>query len=933
MPMTNTGSDPNRRSDSVQTESRLLRLWGKTDKAHPDQAHVFHPAIYHMLDVGHVAEILLELPRWRSVLTEALGTTPAIAKRVVPYLVGAHDLAKVSVPFQAMVPAQRARLEAEGFAFGRYSDWPDASKELWHGVLGYYFARRMLKNELPEHLLTALTAMIGGHHGLYQRAERGFGGKYSLLQEPAEWDQLRRCVLKVLHDDFLGQESFKWPDPPNVSVAIAALNGLTIVSDWLGSDESFFHRGSGKVFGEYVAWSRQWARKRVEDAGFLAPVTSKAPTAFRGLFPKIITPHPVQLVADKIPSDLLAAPSITVVEQQTGGGKTELALAIAHRIATLRGTDEFYIALPSMATSNAMYERIQEHLDQRLKLPAEMVRLVHGQDWLARDEINVELLSNGSGDATPSRDLLAWFQPKKVALIAPFGVGTVDQAMMAALHVRFGALRMIGLARKVVVLDEIHAYDTYMDTILKRLLTWLGELGTSVILLSATLPLTKRRMLLEAFMGRSLPELAGWQAYPALITAAKGKTPAFRWTLDPEEREVLCKSHKSKTLLQRLHYDDTPDGTKLKADWLIEQVKAGGCVCWIANTVQRAQDVFRQLKEIVKAEYLDIDLDLLHSQIPPGERKEREERVKAKYGKGHTGQPRHSGIVVATQVIEQSIDVDFDVMASDLCPVDLLLQRDGRLHRHDRVRPEKHREPVLHINYLTDEEGKLVLGDADEGIYGAYLSSRTLEVLEQNAWGPICIPDSYRPLVEQVYHEGKPPADSKLLSEWQELDECRGLLEGHADKRIVLPPNPEEPFCYKQITFNDDEEGTTWLDGRTRWGRESITVIPLFRDGDQARLTSASEPLNIQRAASKEDQRHMMKRQLRISRHYAVEAIKAVSKIPDWRPPLFTGSPGLDGVHPLWLRQDGTQWLEVENRKVKFELTSDLGLVIEVHKK
>lgn len=126
--MSNTGNDPMRYYDSARTESRLLRLWGKTDKTRPDQAHVFHPAIYHMLDVAHVAEVLLELPRWRSVLAEALGTTSALAQRVVPYLVGIHDLAKVSVPFQAMVPTQRTRLEAEGFAFGRYSDWPDASR-------------------------------------------------------------------------------------------------------------------------------------------------------------------------------------------------------------------------------------------------------------------------------------------------------------------------------------------------------------------------------------------------------------------------------------------------------------------------------------------------------------------------------------------------------------------------------------------------------------------------------------------------------------------------------------------------------------------------------------------------------------------------------------------------------------------------------------
>ncbi len=478
-------------------EERLLLFWGKTGNT----VEQYHPALYHMLDVGHVAQHLLSeraTARWRRVLAHALNANSDTLGNWLPWIVGLHDIGKISVPFQAQNAAQQQRLAAVGVPFGRYA--PE-HRALRHTIMGCMGSADWAK-ELPYGWRTAFLAMVAGHHGRYQAIESSHRTLIRTLAEPLEWATWRQAARDVLRHHLLRGEMPAWPQPDNVSAAIAALTGFVILCDWLGSDAEYFQPQPRLTLPEYLLHSHAQAGKRVAKAGFFISTLSSAPTTFAGLFGW--SPRSLQQAVDGVPDELLAKPTLTIIEAPTGEGKTEAALTLARRVAAHQGSEELYVALPTTATSNAMFQRLQEHLQLRLHLPGELVQLVHGQAFLVRDDLSVRPLDNGDGEPHPA---LAWFEPKKKALLAPFGVGTIDQAELAALNVRHNALRLLGLAGKVVILDEVHAYDMYMTTIIARMLTWLAALGSSVILLSATLPAARRRQLINAYLGES--DLAG----------------------------------------------------------------------------------------------------------------------------------------------------------------------------------------------------------------------------------------------------------------------------------------------------------------------------------------------------------------------------------------------------------------------------------------
>jgi CRISPR-associated endonuclease/helicase Cas3 len=880
-------------TQSNSLDDRLLQLWGKTGKRGD-----YHPAFYHMLDVAHVAQQLLSARatrRWRQLLARALNTDADTLAEWLPYLIGLHDIGKLSVPFQILNPGQVERLKDRGFDFGRAA--PADGRKLHHTIAG-----RLLLPEIaadwPDLLKTAFLEMIGGHHGIYQAESPDDAKTLAYLQEPPEWGQLRRRAAQLLQSYLL----YQWPDPlpapTNVSAAMVALNGFCILCDWLGSDETYFTPRPYLPLADYVLHSRQKAHERVRDAGFFQRAISHAPTTFAELFP--FPPRPLQAEIDGIPDAVLAEPTLTIVEAPTGEGKTEAALALARRIAALRGTDEMYIALPTTATSNAMHDRIREHLEQRLGLPPKLVRLVHGQSFLAVDDLAVDPLDNGDGE---ERFSLEWFAPKKKALLAPFGVGTIDQAELAALNVRHNALRMIGLAGKVIILDEVHAYDTYMTTIIKRMLTWLAALGSSVILLSATLPKEKRSELVEAFSGRTATPLDSLDAYPSLLTVSRAAvyTTGTKIQVYQPNRTVLLHSH---------HYTDKQ--SLEKAEWLLAQVQEGGCACWITNTVGRAQAIYQQLRQLTTT---DTDLMLLHGRFPLDERGNIEKAIKERYGK--EGNRPFKGIVVGTQVLEQSLDLDFDVMMTDLAPIDLILQRAGRLHRHERDTAVRYRHatPQLYLN--------MEMGNADKAIYGEYILQMTAQVLHDRV--QFNLPADYRPLIEAVYSAPTPRRGDPLYEAWDKVDREICRLEDEAEQRLTNVPDPDEPFYSgaKLQGFKEDEDSSAWTVAQTRWGQASMIVIPLMQDGNEAQSIPGLTRISLHQKADRADQLLLLRRSIRISDPRLVGQLKDQP-----RPKLFE-SALLKQAAPLWLTADvdGVVYRSHDFAK-PVNLDPELGLVI-----
>lgn len=881
--------------------TRLLQCWGKTGE-HSEQ---FHPAFFHLLDVGYVARILLQAPassRWRRALALVLGVDADTLHEWLPYFVALHDIGKFTAIFQAAREAQCTRLEALGFNFGSLDDHH-------HTALGRAILDEtqgdLVSLALPYTLREIILEVVGGHHGRFPGNEPAKSAQHYLkTYEPSEWRDLRRLALAMLKEHLLIKRPAPWPTPDNISAAIMALTGFTILCDWLGSDGTHFRPQPNMELTKYIAESQRCACAAAQDAGFFAASKSLAAGQFSDLFPDKRPPRPLQLAIDDIPATLLAGPCLAILEAPTGEGKTEAALALAHRLAEARGTDELYYALPTTATSDQMFIRLQAHLRDRLELETK-VKLIHGQAFLVEDDLRLDPLEDAAADHQEAA--LEWFGPKKRALLAPFGVGTIDQVELATLNVKHTALRMIGLAGKVIIFDEVHAYDTYMTTIIEALLQWLRALGTSVILLSATLPQGRREKLARAY-GVEFAQGEAAQGYPALwVFGNAAPYHAAPPAIQPNRTLTL----------EFLHLGDTEAEIRTKAQFLLDAVADGGCVGWMTNTVRRAQEIFAQVDQFAASE---VDRMLLHAQLPLFERKHREKALRDKYGPpdGTTQRPQR-GIVIGTQVLEQSLDLDFDLLVSDLAPIDLLLQRAGRLYRH--ARPERQGIPHFYVNAPLTAEGCPSL-NPDARIYAPFLLLQTWVTLKGRT--EIVLPRDYRVLVEAVYGLTKLPADHPFLEEWKKLERKEKGAIGEARLRLLPDPDPEWAFSTRmsRLQFEESENGAAWIIGKTRLGEESVTVIPLERRDDMAWGWPDGQPLALNQAASREAQLDLLRRQLRISNPDAVAALKAQPL-----PALFKRSTLLKEYFPLWL-EEGRGQLTLQNGLLEVCLDKNLGLQI-----
>jgi CRISPR-associated endonuclease/helicase Cas3 len=884
----------------------VLRCWGKTVTS----SAVFHPAFYHMLDAGNVARQFLGADassRWRAVLVRALNTSDDELAKWLPYIVALHDIGKISAGFQMENDVQAARLRREGFSL--------AGKRLPHQTVSEVYASMAFAPPAGQvsRWAKAVQQSLGGHHGRFIHPDDLRDACQALTGEPAEWAKLRQATDAALREALLDGGVNDHTDPANLSVAIMAITGFAILCDWLSSDRRFFDPEKNAGWPEYQKQSMDRARDAAEQSGFLTPALSPVPTGVASLFHDLPGIRPLQAAIDQIPGSLLAASSLTIIEAPTGEGKTEAALALAHRIATISGTDELYYALPTMATSNQMFGRLSTHIQTRLGLSGS-IKLVHGQAFLVEDELRketplalVEPLRGGPHDEAVA--VGEWFNSKKRALLAPFGVGTVDQAELAVLNVRHVPLRMIGLAGKVVIIDEVHAYDTYMTTIIKQLLIWCAALGTSVILLSATLPIARRKELVEAYYPAVDWSLLREEAYPSLLlVGGRGSHQAVPEVWQPD-RTIR---------LHDLHFGE--DEAKEKAGWLVNAVANGGCACWITNTVPRAQDIFRQLKQLSPG---GIDLMLLHSQFPLDARQKLEGDLTRKYGPG--GGRARPGIVVGTQVLEQSLDLDFDVMVSDLVPVDLLLQRSGRLHRHTRERPPAHAEARLYVNWQSTPDGRLKPG-TDLKVYAEFTMRQTLRMLAGRT--VISLPRDYRALVEGVYGATEPPPGDPDCEAWAGLKAEEDVADGEAKMRLLPGPSAGSSFARLaavSMKFEEDENRSDWVVAQTRLAGESLEIIPLERDGNLAWVAGESARFSVRRELPADTQRRLLMHGLRISRP---QAIRAIMQDSERQPvPAFTNSRLLRHHFPLWLK-NGRVEMALAGKRVFFAMDPHLGLVI-----
>jgi CRISPR-associated endonuclease/helicase Cas3 len=797
----------------------FFSLWAKTDNL---RAGWYHPLLFHMLDVAAVASIAWESHLSNGIrrrLQTALGGGGAAP--LVAFLAGAHDIGKASPAFQGKVPALSSVVTLL---------FSENDQIRSHGFISAHAMNQMLG---PCPAASVFAQIVGGHHGIFPRSCDLRMGSDSLGNH--EWKQAREellCELARLVGFDVEAARTNQNDVEDPFL-VPTLAGFVSVVDWIASNQKFFPcttkcGGSPALDPEdYWRQAQEKARKALEDLGWLPTVKFATEAPFDHLFPKFPANEMQRTVIDAVKE--FTSPYLLIVEAPMGHGKTEAAL-YATDLALCRGFARgLYIAMPTQATSNAMFSRVlEDYLRHRGHEGRLNVQLVHGNALLADvaregaiTDFKVESIKNDmSEEAASGADLEArsWFTAKKRPLLAPFGVGTIDQSLLSVLQTKHWFVRMFGLAGKVVIFDEVHAYDAYMSTILERLLHWLAEIDCTVILLSATLPEARRRALVAAYSGRSDAEHS---RYPRLTLAH----PRHHLSGTSSATAVCVEIPPSQSRILALSIPSTDMGA-LSAS-LTEKLRGGGCAAVICNTVNRAIEVFKHLRDNLS----DTECLLFHARTLQMWRREREEEVLRKFGKDGSQRPPRA-VLVATQVVEQSLDLDFDLMVSDMAPIDLLLQRSGRLHRHPRERPRGLESPELLVLCDAGLEGPPPesFGKSIEYVYDRYVLLRTwLAIRGRSA---IEMPSEIEGLVESVYAEDStsPDADwSQALAESKDnMNFERSESEKAACRLLVSQPRDPSDLIEAfndQLTDDEDPEVHRSVRAATREGDPSLTIV------------------------------------------------------------------------------------------------------------
>lgn len=771
-------------------------IWGK--KRGLDAPY---PVLAHMLDTAAVASALLE--QGPSQLRESLyrwcGTDETSAHLRAAFMAGAHDLGKVTRPFQDMTPGSRHAyrtqlcLRADLVAAGLAQE----------------------SNNNPLRGKFGVACALGGHHGMFNEVGPAeFGGpdkavgKLPDLADPALATQ-RAAHLQVL------QTTIGADDMPNVASpeGLVVLAGLTVVSDWIASQEDFI--------GSVVSWPdwesvdlSSWYQGRLAQAmsHLTACGLGRAPRqpyrGFKGETGRV--PSALQTSLEQHLTKSETPAGIVVVTAPMGVGKTEAAYCAARLMAP--GDSGLFFALPTMATSDAMFDRLRCLVAPSMAgdLPA---ALAHSMAKLSGAYLG--LPEAGTARSLPDADQVvrsSWLAGRHRALLAPLACGTIDQLLVAAVRSKFGFLRHFAMAGKVVVIDEAHNFTPYMQRLLETALAWLGAMHVPVVVLSATMPPAVPATLLKAWARGA--GLDGW------CDLGTGKVPYPGWahlSLDgslgtgdvPTEDTTL---HLSYSALDWA--DDAALGSVLAG--VLSPVEEAGSALVVCNTVGDAQRAYLALRDWAKVH--KVELVCLHSRMRQRHRKALTSKIIGRFGPGGDRPPR--AVVVATQVVEQSLDVDFDLVVSALAPIANMLQRAGRGHRHAGThRPSSLSIPRLVVLVPVDPAGELKLPRSWCYVYPrAYMTRTWCLALAKGARSSLPVPAAVPGLMGDVYGD---PSSGKATD-----PELNGQLDAEMAERFLAGlVSVPKPWALSQLAELTSGEDGVEVELATRLGTRDVPVL------------------------------------------------------------------------------------------------------------
>ncbi len=776
--------------------SNYHHYWGKARPATSVTAP-YHLLPYHCLDVTAVAAELWDAaPHLRASFTDLLAQDEPTTRNLLLFLIACHDLGKFADAFQNLAPSVRQALQG---------NTPSTKAHvLRHDSLGFLLWQNVL-DELPidgdlAETLIPLVMAVTGHHGH--------------PPEPVNDLHLKTHFLKsdlTAAKDFIRAVFALFPFTPRKLSSKSCkrtslfLAGITMVSDWAGSHQAHFpYQTQIQPLPDYFTQTRDRARAMLAAVELIAPPPA-AETGMAHLFPAY-RPSPLQALADQQRPQ--PGPQLYIIEDLTGAGKTEAAMTLAHALMQ-QGATGLFVGLPTTATADQMYQRL-EACYTRFYNQKPFLMLAHSARQANphfRHQLGLEspeAVAAVAEDKLPAAEtrLAHWLADNaKKSLLAAIGVGTIDQALLAGLRKNHAPLRLFGLMGKVLIVDELHAYDAYMQAQLENLVELHTLQGGSTILLSATLASQQRQAYIARFqsaLGRETTASQA-QAYPLLTHVDQSGL----LTETPVAATGCREIH-----IEWLHQDPLPQ--------LIAWAAEGKAVCWLRNTVRDATAAYERLRALPDAP----PCQLFHARFALVDRLAIQADVLARFGKASGAAQRAGRIVIATQVIEQSLDVDFDRMISDLAPIDLLIQRDGRQMRHprdasgnplpDRASPDQRGPHIFTVHAPAWSEAPDIkwLKETLRGTAQVYENKDHLlwlSMRELRARPSFQLPRDARALVDGVYEETEIPAGLRPIGDAQ-----IGQYFAHrafAKSKVYRPDSGYE----LDDRLNEDEEFSTRL--------------------------------------------------------------------------------------------------------------------------
>ena len=798
-------------------------FWAKLDKDDDGNIIQWHPLIAHSADVAAVFEALLKCTilnrRLARLMHQQTLTDIQIAR--LSAMAALHDAGKANHGFQNKEYDNLKPKEGHQSPIISVLKSEVSWQEELLVPLGIH---KMIQWFTDDQTAVQFLVATWAHHGRPLAIQHDF--------KPGLWrNNETRTPIDGLKD--LGSSVEQWfpkayevnsqtfPDDPVIQ---HVYNGILTLADWLGSDTRFF--GYVDSMENYMDSARNKALEAVRALSLEADIPRKlignTPVSFRMISPW--EPFEIQSRCLELPSH--SEGSLTILESDTGSGKTEAALIRFMKLYQQGLVDGMYFAVPTRSAATQLYSRVVKAIEQAFNNHEDkppVIQAVSG--YIKVDEIEGQALPHfrvlwpdDQKDQVRERSWAA--EHSKRYLAGAVVIGTIDQVLLSALQVKHVHLRSASLLRHFLVVDEVHASDVYMTKLLERVLDFHLSAGGHAFLMSATLGTASRYRFAEQ-KDKPIPDAATAEqiAYPLLTHTddkqknteeVTGNSSGFHKKVKPE----VLKAGSDHEEIAKLAYRKATEGARV----LIIRNKIKDCI----ETQKAIEDQVGDNTDLLfKTDNIPVPH---HSRFATEDRKKLDAEIESYFGKTTSFD---SIIAVATQTVEQSLDIDADYLITDLCPMDVLLQRVGRLHRHKRSRPSGFETAKCTV--ITPEErdlgtiinrdgqvwkGKLGLGTVYQDLRILEATWRVLESEDLSEWN---IPEDNRKLVERSMH---PAILESLVNEQDGAWEAHQQhIEGQEFADMQLPQLVGIDFTkpFEESGFNEDLKSV-----KTRLGRDDI---------------------------------------------------------------------------------------------------------------